>query len=184
MKRDSRLSGVLHVLLHMAEQEGPVTSEVLARAMGTHAVVIRRIMAGLREAGYVRSEKGHGGGWRLDCDLGAVTLADVFAALGPAAAGHGAAGHDAPGDAASGHAGRGHAASGHPSLLAIGNRTEAPGCLVEQAVNAALTEAFDEAEALLLKRLGQVTLAALAADFHARLAARGGPHEMETAHAP
>lgn len=153
MKRDSRLSGVLHVLLHMAEQEGPVTSEVLARAMGTHAVVIRRIMAGLREAGYVRSEKGHGGGWRLDCDLGAVTLADVLAALG------------------------------RPSLLAIGNRTEAPGCLVEQAVNAALTEAFDEAEALLLARLGQVTLAALASDFHARLAARGGPHEMETAHA-
>ena len=29
-------------------------------------------------------------------------------------------------------------ALGEPSLLAIGNRTEAPGCLVEQAVNAAL----------------------------------------------
>lgn len=153
MKRDSRLSGVLHVLLHMAEQEGPVTSEVLARAMGTNPVVIRRIMAGLREAGYVRSEKGHGGGWRLDCDLGAVTLADIYAALG------------------------------RPSLLAIGNRTEAPGCLVEQAVNAALTDAFDEAEALLLKRLGQVTLAALSADFHKRLAARGGAHDQETTHA-
>ena len=32
MKRDSRLSGVLHVLLHMAEHEGPATSEVLAKA--------------------------------------------------------------------------------------------------------------------------------------------------------
>ena len=32
MSRDSRLSGVLHVLLHMAESEGPVTSEDLARA--------------------------------------------------------------------------------------------------------------------------------------------------------
>ncbi|MGN6448602.1 MAG: transcriptional regulator, partial [Brucella intermedia] len=29
MRRDSRLSGVLHVLLHMAEQSGPKTSETL-----------------------------------------------------------------------------------------------------------------------------------------------------------
>jgi DNA-binding IscR family transcriptional regulator len=63
MRRDSRLSGVLHVLLHMAEQDGPVTSEVMAKAMTTNPVVIRRLMAGLRDAGYVRAENGHGGGW-------------------------------------------------------------------------------------------------------------------------
>lgn len=143
MKRDSRLSGVLHVLLHMAEHEGPMTSEMLAKAMQTNPVVIRRVMAGLREAGYVRSEKGHGGGWTLACDLGAVTLRDVYNALG------------------------------HPALLSIGNRTESPGCLVEQAVNAALSDAFREAEALLLARFETVTLAALSADFHARLKQRG-----------
>lgn len=143
MKRDSRLSGVLHVLLHMAEHEGPMTSETLAKAMQTNPVVIRRVMAGLREAGYVRSEKGHGGGWTLACDLGAVTLRDIYKALG------------------------------HPSLLAMGNRTEAPGCLVEQAVNAALSDAFRDAEALLLARFETVTLAALSADFHARLKQRG-----------
>ena len=143
MKRDSRLSGVLHVLLHMAEHEGPMTSETLAKAMQTNPVVIRRVMAGLREAGYVRSEKGHGGGWTLACDLGAVTLRDVYNALG------------------------------HPALLSIGNRTESPGCLVEQAVNAALSDAFREAEALLLARFETVTLAALSADFHARLKQRG-----------
>lgn len=153
MKRDSRLSGILHVLLHMAEHDGPVTSEVLARAMDTNPVVIRRIMSGLREQGYVRSEKGHGGGWSLACDLSTVTLRDVYAALG------------------------------EPTLLAIGNRTEAPGCLVEQAVNAALGKAFEDAEALLLARLGEVTLARLSADFHDRLAARGGAHGPETAHA-
>ena len=49
MRCDGRLSGVLHVLLHMAEQHGPLTSEVLAKAMDTNPVVIRRIMAGLRE---------------------------------------------------------------------------------------------------------------------------------------
>jgi len=153
MKRDSRLSGVLHVLLHMAEQPGPATSEALAKAMHTNPVVIRRIMAGLRDEGYVRSEKGHGGGWTLACDLSKVTLRDVYTALG------------------------------RPTLLALGNRTEAPGCLVEQAVNAALSQAFNDAEALLLARLGDVTLAMLSADFHRRLRTRGGSHELETIHA-
>jgi DNA-binding IscR family transcriptional regulator len=153
MKCDSRLSGVLHVLLHMAENPGPMTSEVLARAMDTNPVVIRRIMAGLRDQGYVRSDKGHGGGWTLACDLSKVTLRDVYTALGC------------------------------PTLLALGNRTEAPGCLVEQAVNAALTQAFDDAEALLLARLGDVTLAMLSADFHDRLISRGGRHDLETVHA-
>ena len=153
MKRDSRLSGVLHVLLHMAEHDGPVTSEILARAMSTNPVVIRRVMAGLREQGYVRSEKGHGGGWTLACDLSAVTLRDVYKALGS------------------------------PALLAMGNRTEAPGCLVEQAVNAALGDVFDDVEALLLARFGEVTLAMLSADFHQRFARRGVSHDLETVHA-
>lgn len=153
MKRDSRLSGVLHVLLHMAERGGPATSEALAKAMHTNPVVIRRIMAGLRERGYVRSEKGHGGGWTLGCDLARLTLRDV------------------------------HAALGEPSLLAIGNRTQAPGCLVEQVVNAALGRALDEAEAMLLARFGAVTLADLSADFHRRLAAHRQPSDLETVHA-
>lgn len=144
MKRDSRLSGVLHVLLHMAEHAGPVTSEVLARMMDTNPVVIRRILAGLREAGHVRSGKGHGGGWTLVRKLEEITLRDVYDALGA------------------------------PTLFALGHRTEAPGCLVEQAVNAALDEAGHAAEALLLARLGEVTLVQLSADFQARLAARGG----------
>lgn len=151
MRRDSRLSGVLHVLLHMAEHSGPVTSEVLAKAMGTNAVVIRRIMAGLREAGYVRSEKGHGGGWAIDRDLREITLRDVYDALG------------------------------RPSLLAIGNRTESPGCLVELAVNAALDGAFADAEAMLLARFERVTLAMLSADFHKRFTARAGAKRMEIA---
>ena len=111
--------------------------------MDTNPVVIRRIMGGLRDQGYVRSEKGHGGGWTLACDPSKVTLRDVYAALGS------------------------------PSLLAIGNRTEAPDCLVEEAVNAALDKSFQDAEALLLSRLGKVTLARLSADVRGRLAARG-----------
>lgn len=144
---------MLHVLLHMAEHGGALTSEMLAKPMGTNPVVIRRIMAGLRDQGYVQSEKGHGGGWTLACDLSKVTLRDVYVALGS------------------------------PSVLAIGNRTETPGCLVEQAVNAALGQAFEDAEALLLARFGEVTLAMLSADVHEGLIARGESHHLENTHA-
>jgi DNA-binding IscR family transcriptional regulator len=137
----------------MAEQSGPVTSEVLAKAIDTNPVVVRRIMAGLRDQGYVRSEKGHGGGWTLACDLSKVTLRDIYTALGS------------------------------PALLAMINRAERPGCLVEQAVNAALGPALHDAEALLLARFGEVTLAMLSADVHERLIARAGSDRLEICHA-
>ncbi|WP_061936073.1 Rrf2 family transcriptional regulator [Aureimonas sp. AU22] len=139
MKRDSRLSGILHVLLHMAETDGPVTSEHLSKAMQTNPVVIRRTMAGLREQGLVRSAKGHNGGWTLSRDLATVSLREIYEALGS------------------------------PGIFAMGNRTEAPGCLVEEAVNAALDDTFARAETLLLERFGEVTLAMLHADFHVRM---------------
>lgn len=152
MKRDSRLSGVLHVLLHMAEHDGPATSETLSRAMQTNPVVIRRIMAGLREQGFVRSEKGHGGGWTLARDLSDITLRDVYDALGS------------------------------PALLAIGNRTEAPDCLVEQAVNAALADSFQKAEAILLARFGDITLKMLHDDFHTRFTSAFPDHKKDHVH--
>ncbi len=141
MKRDSRLSSVLHALLHMAEQEGPMTSDALAQCLGTNPVVVRRTMGFLRDAGIVHSERGHAGGWRIQADLRQVTLRQL------------------------------HEALGEPAMFAIGNRHEAPECLVEQSVNAALEGAFAEAEALLLQRFSEITLADLAADFARRHAA-------------
>jgi DNA-binding IscR family transcriptional regulator len=135
----------------MAQREGAWTSQEMAKAMDTNPVVIRRIMAGLREQGYLRSVKGHGGGWSLACDLTKVTLRDVYAALG------------------------------EPSLLAIGNRTEMPGCVIEEAVNAALGKSFDEAEQFLLARFGEVTLAMLASDVGRRMQHHKG-HRTRHAH--
>lgn len=71
-----------HVLLHMMRHPGrPVTSETMAAWGGTHAVVIRRTFAGLRAAGIVASEKGHGGGWRLAKPPEHISLAAVRRAL-------------------------------------------------------------------------------------------------------
>ncbi len=96
--------------------------------MGTNPAVFRRTMAGLRKAGHVHSGKGHGGGWMLARPLGKITLLDVYLALG------------------------------RPSLFAFGNRSANPECKVERAVNDALSETMDQAEALFVERFGAITL--------------------------
>lgn len=119
----------------MAHAGRPMTSDEMALCLGTNPVLVRRVMAGLRERGYVASTRGHGGGWTISCDLEQVTLRDIYDAVGA------------------------------PTVFAMGNRVEQPGCLVEQAVNQSLATAFDEAEALLIARLGEVSLADLSARF-------------------
>ncbi|AHL33993.1 Rrf2 family transcriptional regulator [Pseudomonas brassicacearum] len=138
MRTDTRLSRMLHVLIHMDRHQQSATSDTLAQMLGTNPVVVRRTMALLKEQGYVTSEKGHRGGWTLAKPLSEMTLLDI------------------------------HQALGSTSIFALGLSTDHPQCLVEQAVNAALTDAFDEAQALLLKRLGGITLARLAEDFDQR----------------
>ena len=82
MKRNSRLSLALHTLSHMAGDPGRVrTSVEIAEHAGTNPVVVRRVLGRLREAGLLRSEKGHAGGWRLAHSPKDITLADVYLAL-------------------------------------------------------------------------------------------------------
>jgi DNA-binding IscR family transcriptional regulator len=143
MSNDVRLSSVIHLLLHMADAIAPMTSDAMAKAMGSNAVVARRTLAGLREVGIVRSARGHGGGWSLARRPEEVTLRMLYQALDT------------------------------PRLFAFGNRSDQPSCLVEQAVNAELDDARRQAEDVLLARLDAVTLASLSRDFDARLAALG-----------
>ncbi|MDW9374077.1 Rrf2 family transcriptional regulator [Sinorhizobium meliloti] len=137
MRTDSRLSRMLHVLLHMARHDGPYTSEQIAGMLQTNAVVVRRTMAGLRANGYVRSVTGQGGGWTIACDLNRTTLLDIHRAVG-----------------------------GH-HLFAIGLDNANPSCAVERVVNSAVADALDRAERLLIGRLAEVTLAELAEQFDA-----------------
>lgn len=157
MKSNSQLSDVLHVLLHLAQAEAPLTSEALAAAMHTHPVVLRRLMVGLRAAGFVASEKGHGGGWQMAAPLDRITLRDVHLALGA------------------------------PALVSLGFREDRPECLVAQVVNESLQDAVQAAEASLLARLEGITLAQLARGFEHRLTShrRAGAtpsHRLEDHH--
>lgn len=131
MPTDNRLSRMLHVLIHMDHIGEPVTSDTISRMLDTNPVVVRRTMAGLRDAGYLTSVKGHGGGWALARPLDEVTLRDI------------------------------HDALGGPRVFAIGLADDNPRCLIEQAANDALKDALDDAEQRLLKRFGEVTIGEL-----------------------
>jgi len=82
MKRNSRLSLALHTLGHMAAKPDEwQTSADIADHAGTNAVVVRRVLGRLRNAGLLTSEKGHAGGWKLARAPREITLADVYLAL-------------------------------------------------------------------------------------------------------
>jgi DNA-binding IscR family transcriptional regulator len=133
----------------MEELGRVVTSEELGPMLKMNPVLVRRTIAGLREAGIVRSEKGHGGGWALARALDSVTLADVYAALNL------------------------------PAPFNFGHRQERPRCLLEQAVNRALDSALSEAEAVLHSKLASVSVAQLTAQVPreaARRARKGENH--------
>lgn len=138
MRKDSRLSRMLHVLIHMNQLDGPATSETIAAMLNTNPVVVRRTMGCLREEGYVTSVKGHGGGWSLARPLTEITLLDIHNALGDS------------------------------SVFTIGLTDEHTACPIEIAVNKAIQEAMNEAEAMLLARFKEVTLDVLAEGFRDR----------------
>lgn len=138
MRRDTRLSRMIHVLIHMDRHTRRMTSDTIARMLSTNPVVVRRTMAGLRERGYVRSGSGQGGGWELARPIADMSLLNIYEAIGA------------------------------PPLFAIGPSVDHPNCLVEQAVDNALDESLRHAEAILRKRLGNISVAQVADDFDYR----------------
>lgn len=128
MNKDTRLSDVLHVLLHMDRTEEPLASELLARSMATKRPLFQRTMAGLREAGLVRTVKGRSGGWTLARPPEEITLLGVYRALGC------------------------------PSLASIGNRNQHTDCLLEKSVNSLVAGAMGGSASQFEKRLCEITL--------------------------
>lgn len=132
MQRDTRLARLLHVLIHMHLRGGTTTSDTLAQMLHTQPSLVRRTMAVLREAGYVESIVGPGGGWVLSRDLGELTVGDIYAAIA------------------------------HKSAFAIGTADDNPNCPVESAVNRFLDDALGSAEEALFRCLAQMRLSDIA----------------------
>jgi Rrf2 family protein len=133
MKTSGRFAVAVHLLTLVAlacdEDEGEcLASERMAESVGTNPVVVRRILGFLREAGLVESHSGPGGGWRLARPPEAMTLLDVYRALG------------------------------EEPVLATRQAPPHPCCPVGPRMRGVLAPIFRKAEAALERELAEVTV--------------------------
>jgi Rrf2 family protein len=128
LRQDSRLSRMLHVLLHMEKHPGPLASSDIARMLKTNATVVRRTLSDLRRAGYVSAIRGNSGGWLLAKPLNKISLLDIYQALG------------------------------EPKLFALGLSDNSSNCLIEQSANLVIGDSLKQAEKMLLDRFAHIKL--------------------------
>lgn len=81
MATNCRFAFGTHVMSVLAlHREGPCSSEALARTVNTNAVVIRRLLLDLKDAGLIETQRGPGGGAILARPASEITLAQIFEA--------------------------------------------------------------------------------------------------------
>jgi DNA-binding IscR family transcriptional regulator len=108
--------------------------------VNTNPVVIRRLLGLLREAGYVESRGGVGGGWLLKGNPDQITLFDVLRAVDP------------QGDAFSLH-------KSEPN----------PECPVGRHIQGVLSEVYDEASRAMEGRLAKTSISGILGSVQKRM---------------
>ncbi len=139
MPRDTRMSRLLHVLIHMDRHIERPTSDQISKMLGTNPVVVRRMLSGLKKADIVTAERGQNGGWQLKKPLTQISLLDVYEAIGA------------------------------PPIFNIGPGSDNPECFVEQAVDARIGATFAKAEALLKTQFAEIMVENIAQDFEDKM---------------
>lgn len=142
MAANHQLAVATHILLVLAHipaefrnENGLVSSEVVASSVNTNAVVVRRVVAQLARAGLVRSHAGKGGGLELARPANRITLFDV------------------------------HLALDEPAVFAYKANLPSPRCPVGSKVIGVLSPVFDDVQAGVHKSLKKTTLADLVAQM-------------------
>jgi DNA-binding IscR family transcriptional regulator len=131
----SRFTVAIHILTLLAFcGREALTSEFIAGSVNTNPVVVRRLLAILREARLVASQGGPGGGWHLLRDPRELDLGQVFEAVEGSA------------------------------LFPLHAATPNPRCPVGKHIQEALAGIFQEAQAALAQNLSRTTIAALVQD--------------------
>ncbi len=139
----SKLSVGIHILAALVmEPDEALTSGFIASSVNTNPVVIRRLMGLLREAGFVDSKKGVGGGWVLKLDPARITFLDVLRALEP-----------------------------HDEVFALHRGQINPLCPLSCNIQGALSEVYADAYEAMAAQLAQSTLAGFVATLQARIKA-------------
>ncbi|MDX6249811.1 MAG: hypothetical protein QOF10_3171, partial [Kribbellaceae bacterium] len=81
-KSDYALRALIEITQHwMANDPSVVSAEELSRAQGIPHGFLQGILADLRRAGVLSSQRGQSGGWKLAVDPNEVSVADVMRAV-------------------------------------------------------------------------------------------------------
>lgn len=82
MQLDTSFSTAIHICVYL-EKAGKrlVNSNELAASIGTNPVVVRRIVARLKEFGIIKVKVGLGGGYVLGRTASGITLWDIYLAM-------------------------------------------------------------------------------------------------------
>jgi Rrf2 family protein len=84
MASNSQFAVAVHILAMLAQKtDEKIKSECIAESVNTNAVVIRRLLCNLQEAGLVASHKGSTGGTRLIKKAEEISLNDIYEAVSP-----------------------------------------------------------------------------------------------------
>ncbi|GAA3691170.1 Rrf2 family transcriptional regulator [Nonomuraea antimicrobica] len=132
MSLSSRSAVAIHALTMLARPgDRSLTSAEIADSLASNPVLVRRILACLRDAGLVWSTEGRGGGWSLARAPREISLYDAYAAVeaGPILSRH-----------------------AHPP---------SDQCAVGRHMQALLEVEFQDAERAMEERLGRTTIAHL-----------------------
>lgn len=125
-------------MIHLSLRERIMSSVEIASMLATNPVVVRRLLAGLRENGLIEATKGRTGGWRVSKPLTDISVADVFEALG------------------------------RPGWSDTPVTHDHPGCPVEGAVNQTIAGVEAEAAMHVLARFATLSLSDVARDAESR----------------
>lgn len=133
-----RFTVAIHVLCLMAAQHPQaLTSGFIAGSVNTNPVVIRRILATLRKAGWVKSQPGVNGGWELLAKPSAISLADVYRLVRPG------------------------------TVFALHSKRPNPLCPVGRNIQQGLFGHYHKAQAAMEQELGQSTIGDVLRDVQA-----------------
>ncbi len=81
-RTDTLVTVVEALALIAAADDGIVSSDRIGEAMGLHPVVVRRLLAPMRSAGFVEARRGISGGWAIARDPASIRLGDIYRVLG------------------------------------------------------------------------------------------------------
>lgn len=149
MTTSTRFAAAVHLLVGLALDDEPVSSDRLAASLNTHPTVVRRLLASLSRAGLTTARRGARGGALLSRPAAQIGLLDIYLAV------------ESPDFVAM------HGCDGGSAGDGAENR-----CPVADNIIPVLTEVASRAEQAFREELAGVTVADVARDVTRRATAR------------